>query len=164
MESTREWFTNNNIQSEHLDLPIRQIYLWFITNDNKMPIVAGTSGNFQLPGGKPEPGETKMQTIKREMFEETGIEINFDIHTPVLFGYYLIENDESWNSQPYLQIRYILKVEEDSKSYNLSTNERSEDKDQMAQVRFINLSEIPAYISYLMDMEEYKLAMAYSKN
>lgn len=157
MEEKRTWITSTAIQEEHLNLPIRQIYLWFLTSDNKLPIVKG-SGWYQLPGGKPEEGESKMETIKREMFEETGIKLDLEKNTPNLFGYYVIENNEKWNNEPFLQIRYFLKVKESSDKFNLSVNEREDDKDTMSEVKFIHFDEILKDLPYLKDRGEYEEA------
>lgn len=51
------------------------------------------SGNWGVPGGGMEPGETTEQTARRELFEETGLEI----HAMELFGVF---------SGPELYYRY----------------------------------------------------------
>lgn len=42
-------------------------------NKNKLPYI---SEKFEFPGGKMEPGETKEETIKREILEELKMEIS----------------------------------------------------------------------------------------
>lgn len=155
MNPSRTWFTTTAIQEAHKDFPIKQIYLWFITKDKKIPIVRGRKGKFQLPGGKPESNETEFETIKREMFEETGISIDLDNYEPKLFGYYLIENDETFNLKSYLQIRYILNVEEQSDQIRLSVNEKENDIDKMEIAKFIDINHLGKYLPYLENGDEY---------
>lgn len=152
----RTWFTSAAILSQHESLKIRQIYLWLITKDRKIPIVAGQSGNFQLPGGKPEIGETPLQTIKREMFEETGIQTSQFQEEPSLYGYYLIENDPNFTeTKEYLQIRYYLFVNANSEELKISVNERSGTENNMEIVKFENVYELQNSIPWIKGSDEY---------
>jgi mutator protein MutT len=53
-------------------------------NDNKILIIKLKKGPFKgkfcIPGGGIEPGETFKDAIKREIFEETGINLNNEIN------------------------------------------------------------------------------------
>ncbi len=149
------WFTSRIILGEHSELRVNQIYTWYITKDYKMPVVSGDGNHFQLPGGKPKSGESHLDTMKRELFEETGITLDLRKVTPFMFGYYLIEGDENWNNIPYLQIRYFLKVEELSNEIKLSINEREDDIHTMKQAQFIAYDEVPKYLPYLDNRPEY---------
>lgn len=154
MSST--FHTTKQIKPEHQDFPIKQIYLWFITKDSKLPIVSKKSGGYQLPGGKPEAGEDFLQTITREMFEESGIDIS-KYSEPKMFGYYLLENDPNWSDLPkYLQLRYYLFVDADSEDIALSNNEREEDRDKIENAIFVDLNKLPEYITWIKEEEEYQ--------
>jgi len=43
--------------------------------DNDWLIIQHTNGNWDLPGGTLEPGETYMETLQRELLEEAGAEL-----------------------------------------------------------------------------------------
>jgi 8-oxo-dGTP diphosphatase len=44
-------------------------------SNGKLLYIIQEDGNFQIPGGKKDPGENHIETIKREMIEEAGAEI-----------------------------------------------------------------------------------------
>jgi len=154
-----KWYTTNEILVEHSHFQIRQIYLWFITLDKKIVIV-GRNDKFQFPGGKPESGESQMDTICRELFEEAGIILTDYKETPNFFVYYVIEEDPNWNNDTYLQIRYVMNVASLSDEISLSANERVDDTDQIEKVEFVNLYELPNYIPWTKDIEEYKMVLS----
>lgn len=156
--SKNTWITSEQIYTEHDSHPIRQIYVWFITSDQKIAIV-GKNGKFQFPGGKPEKDESRMETIERELFEEAGIILNNDEEKPQFFGYYLVENDPNWDTVTYLQIRYLLRVNSLSNEIPLSVNERKGDIDQLEEARFVDLDTLPKHIPWTQDLEEYKVAL-----
>lgn len=156
MNSQRTWFTSKNINKEHLDLPIRQVYLWFVTSDLKIVII-GKGEKWQFPGGKPEDGETQLQTLKREVWEESGIILSDYSEKPRFFGYYLIENDinPKWTSgKPYLQVRYFLKTKKSSKEIKLSANEREDDLDTLEEAKFVDFNNLEEHIWWVKGCEE----------
>jgi len=153
---TLDWVSSEDIREEDKNIPIKQIYLWFITKDKKIPIVAGDSGNFQLPGGKPEYKENISETIRREMFEETGIKIDMYKGKPVLFGYYVCKEDPNWPQFPvYLKLRLYFKVEELSSKIPLSLNEREGDAGHMKSVKFADINSLPNEIPWMKNEAEY---------
>jgi 8-oxo-dGTP pyrophosphatase MutT (NUDIX family) len=99
--------------------------------------------------------------MKRELLEEAGLNIDEYGETPELFGYYLIENDinASWSGEPYLQLRYLLKVNASSSVINLSVNEREGDLDNMEEAKFVDLDKLIDYIDWIKDREEYRVVL-----
>lgn len=150
------WFPQQEILPEHKELLVRQVYAWFITSDKQIAIV-GRKDKFQFPGGKPEQSETFLQTLERELYEESGIILNDYNVTPRFFGYYLVENDTSGDSRPYLQIRYLVSVDVKSSDIELSVNERLEDTDTLEEVKFVSLEELPNHIPWTEGLEEYSV-------
>jgi hypothetical protein len=51
------------------DLPVTQVYGWCFTTDGAL-IVLEDDGDYTLPGGTPEAGETFAKTVRREAREE----------------------------------------------------------------------------------------------
>lgn len=160
MESTSNWFTSPQILPEHSSLQIKQVYLWFISADHFLAIV-GRGNKFQFPGGKPELAETPFEALQREVYEEAGIIIDTHQREPKLFGYYLVENDFSngQNGSPYLQLRFWLQLQESSESIHLTVNERADDIHQMETAQLVELSQLPDYIPWTADLEEYSAVM-----
>ena len=63
-----------------MNKPIRKAVRCYLIKDNKVVVTKYKKGNkkegyYDIPGGKIEEGETSKQTAKREMKEETGIDI-----------------------------------------------------------------------------------------
>ena len=70
-----DWYTVTD-KSQIPDLPWQQVYA--IGNlDGRVPLITSLTceKEFNLPGGRPEPGETIEQTIAREMIEECNMRV-----------------------------------------------------------------------------------------
>jgi ADP-ribose pyrophosphatase YjhB (NUDIX family) len=82
---------------DHLD-PITQVYGVCFNKDGDILIKKGLSGEWNIPGGSPELNEMPVQTLKRELGEETDVEIG----KCQMIGYFEVPKD---NSVIY-QLRY----------------------------------------------------------
>lgn len=130
----------HNILSLPLNTEVRQIYIWALSLDNKYVLVAKANQKYHQPGGHPEKGESIKQTIIREMFEETGIELTeSDLKDIQFVGYYTVKED----NQTYLQLRFLLKLNKNSKEYNLTPHEKDTEKeeDKIKYVNFFTIEE-----------------------
>ena len=154
----REWIQKELIKTSHSNIPIRQIYLWVVTQDNKVAIV-GRNNKYQFPGGKPNPGESKDDTIRRELNEETSLVLEDLDSDPIFFGYYLITNDETFGD--FLQLRYVLNTPKNSSELTLKTNENEDDIDTMEDAKFVKLVELPKHIPWTDGLEEYKYVISH---
>lgn len=56
------------------DLPVRQVYGWIFDECGRL-FLQNDRGKYNIPGGKPEPGEDYSATFLREAFEESRIGI-----------------------------------------------------------------------------------------
>lgn len=131
-----------------LNVEIRQVYIWALSLDNKYVLVAKGNQKYHQPGGHPEKGESINQTIIREMYEETGIELTeSDLENIKFIGYYTVTED----NQTYLQLRFLLKLNKNSTEYNLTPHERDTEKeeDKIKYVNFFTLEECFNVISWL---------------
>ena len=88
------------------DLPVTQVYGFCFTPGGRLVLLRdGTE--YNLPGGKPETGETWLQTLCREAREELQIEVD-DV---IPFGHRLIEHDQNVTAgRPYAQLRAVARV------------------------------------------------------
>jgi len=135
------------------DIIYHQIYLWFITSDQKVIIVSTKPGKYQLPGGKPNPDESHLDTIKRECFEEAGLEL-MEGEVPIYLGHYVVTNDPRWPEKEYAQLRYFVKSNRKSSEIVLSINE-PEDLKMVSEAKFVELSNITQYIHWMKNSDEY---------
>jgi 8-oxo-dGTP pyrophosphatase MutT (NUDIX family) len=85
------WKSTREVLSEDLDKDVRQVYVWLVTSDHKVIVVSKDGNEWQLPGGKPEPGEDQLKTAVREVYEETGIDISGKTSDMHLFGYQTVK-------------------------------------------------------------------------
>lgn len=100
-----EWFETDDFSNVE---NIKQVY-GIIFNDEGKVLVVNTVGNWQVPGGKPEPGESIVETLIRESLEEADVELK-DI-TPL--GYqYVRQITENGLSKNIGQIRFAAMVKE----------------------------------------------------
>ena len=83
-------------------LSVRQVY-GFIYDSAGRILVQEHEGRFNLPGGKPEPGESLDAALHRESLEESQVEIDNLIY----LGYQLVV---SAGEAPYAQVRYRARL------------------------------------------------------
>lgn len=86
----KEFITNKyNLTEDDVTEVVKRVKVLAINSNNE--ILLGYSHNdYQFPGGHVEEGESLLQTVKREMLEETGIDLKMENVEPfaVALGYY----------------------------------------------------------------------------
>lgn len=154
---TRYWIDAQSIQPREAQKPVRQVYVWMQTSDNKIVIVSKDGQTWQLPGGKPEPHESIFDTAIRETHEETGVDIGQYRNKLQMVGYYSVFEPECIPAE-YLQVRTVISLPVASHDLELSVN--LEDTDQAAddQIRFVEalpLSDVLRRIPWLSETDEF---------
>lgn len=84
------------------DLEIRQVYGFIFSSDGRTVLLEDV-GKYNLPGGKPEKGESAFETLIREVNEEAQLSIS----TIEYLGYQLIKGDEE-----FAQVRFIAVIDQ----------------------------------------------------
>lgn len=74
----------------------------YIYNEKNQLLIVKNGDNWTIPGGHPEPGETQVQTLERELIEEACVTLKDIIY---LGAVEVVENGET-----YYQLRYTAKV------------------------------------------------------
>ena len=103
----------------------------YVFNENNQLLIVKNSSTWTIPGGHPEKGETKLETLERELMEEACVtlkEINY------LGAVEVVENDET-----YYQLRYTAKVKE------ILPFKKEWEIDER---KFINIDELSKYIKW----------------
>ncbi|MNN49325.1 CTP pyrophosphohydrolase [compost metagenome] len=60
--------------------------------DDKILLVRKPSAEWSLPGGKIDPGETQLEAVRRELFEETCLQLT----DAQFLGHHILTNEEHW--------------------------------------------------------------------
>lgn len=84
---------------------ISQVYGWCFADCGRV-LLRDDAGKIGMPGGKPESGETRLETLHRECMEEVQITIS----RPVYLGYQEVTPDDG--AEPYAQLRYAARIDE----------------------------------------------------
>ena len=159
----RTWKDGKEIHPEDQTLPVNQVYAWLFTHDNKIAIVSKDGRKWQLPGGKPNKHETYLQTIVREVAEETGINTGSVSSQYKFFGYYdILETDSLKNNDEYLQLRVSLKLNKNADEYILHQQNEDEEQMQEEQIRyakFVTVDELTQHIPWASESAELKAAI-----
>lgn len=112
-----------------------------LVNSNNNVLLGYSHNNYQFPGGHVEDNETLIQTVNREVLEETGIELNATNIEPFAcaIGYYKDWPAEGKNRK--IEIYYYeVKTDEEP---NLENTEYTEnEKDGNFELRYIPLSDV----------------------
>lgn len=157
---TREWRVIDELPREDSDFPIRQVYVWLLTNDSHVVIVSKDGEKWQLPGGKSDAGEGAVETAIREVFEETNVDIQPYKDELRFFGEYMIEDRETDVHPPrYRQVRAWLNLPVTADQLNLSTAGEAAGQRLEDAVRFVKsvpTRDILSYIEWLEKTDEYK--------
>ena len=149
------WYTANKIKPNHQHLPVTQVYVWISTRDHKIVLVSTGPGRWQFPGGHPEAGESSLQTAQREVLEETGLDIARLGGSPSFFGYYVVEERQGKRiAKRYLQLRYLLSLNQASEKLNVFVNEKKDEERKVRGVGIFSLEEACRLISWLSETEE----------
>ena len=123
-----------------------------LVNSNNDVLLGYSYNNYQFPGGHVEENETLVQAVNREIFEETGIELNITNIEPFAcaIGYYKDWPAEGKNRK--IEI-YYYEVKTDEKP-NLENTEYTEnEKNGNFELRYIPLSDVENVLK--INAEEY---------
>ena len=135
----------NNLKEEDMTELVQRVKVLLVNSRNE--ILLGYSHNdYQFPGGHVDDGEKLIDTLKREILEETGIILNIDEIEPFAcaIGYYKDWPAEGKNRK--IEIYYYeIKTDEQP---NLENTEYTEnEKDGNFELRYINLNDVEQELS-----------------
>lgn len=137
----KELITNKyNLKEEEMTEVVKRVKILIINSNNE--ILLGYSHNdYQFPGGHVEDNEELIETVNREIKEETGIELNLNYIEPFArkSGYYKDWPEEGKNRK--IEI-YYYEVKTDEKPNLNNTSYTEHEKEGNFELRYIPLSKV----------------------
>lgn len=130
----------NNLKEEDVTNLTRKVKILLINSKNE--IMLGYSHNeYQFPGGTQEPNEPLINTVNREIEEETGIKLNLTQLEAFAcsIGYYKDWPSEGRNKKVEIYY-YEVKTDEKPNLDNLNLTEK--EKQGNFELRYISLNKI----------------------
>lgn len=134
----------NNLKEKDMTEVVKRVKLLIINSNNE--ILLGYSHNdYQFPGGHVEAGETLIQTIKREIREETGIILNHQNFKSIAKAVSYYKDWPAKNQNRKIEINYYeLKTDEKPNLNNTAYTES--EKDGHFELRYIPLENVEIVI------------------
>jgi 8-oxo-dGTP diphosphatase len=129
-----------------------------ITKDMKIIIVSKDNNIWQFPGGHPEKGESHEDTLVREVYEETGLNIKEKVDKIRKIGYYFIEEG---SKDKYIQERYFILLDESSEILSLSPKEKEGDFSAINYVKMVELGELNISVPWITEVEDWNHIVSY---
>ena len=131
---------NYNLKDEDMTEVVKRVKILLI--NSKDEILLGYSNNeYQCPGGHVEDGESLIDTVNREVLEETGIDLNVKDIEPFAcsFGYYKDWPEKGKNRK--IEI-YYYEIKSDIKPNLENTNYTKEELKGDFELRYIPLDNV----------------------
>lgn len=100
-------FNNNNLTDTEIDKVVKKVRAVIINDRIGKILIVNYAGLYMLPGGKIDNNETEMSALKREILEESGIEI-----TELELEPYLVINsyDKNYHTREYGTINRLTQT------------------------------------------------------
>lgn len=137
----KEIITNrDNLTESDVTEVVKRVKVLLINSKNEI-ILAYSHNNYQFPGGHVEDGEELIETVNREIKEETGLELNVRDIEPFAcsIGYWKDWPEEGKNRKTEV---YYFEVPCDLEPDLNNTNYTEHEKDGNFELRHINLSKV----------------------
>ena len=131
-----------NLKEEDMTELVQRVKILIINSKNEV-LLAYSHNNYQFPGGHVENGEQLIDTINREIREETGIELNLTNNSikpfAINIGYYKDWPQQGENRK--IEI-YYYEIKTDELPNLKNTNYTDNEKDGQFKLQYINLNDV----------------------
>ena len=129
-----------NLTDEDITEVVKRVKTLIINSNNEI-LLAYSNNNYQFIGGHVEENESLFQTVKREVLEETGIDLEVKDIEPfaVSLGYY---KDWPAKGKNRKTIIYYYEIKTDKKPDLNKTSYTKNEKDGKFELRIITLNKV----------------------
>lgn len=130
----------NNLSETDITEIVKRVKVLLINSNNEI-LLAYSHHNYQFPGGHVEDDESLLQTVKREMLEETGIDLATIDTEPFActMGYYKDWPEKGKNRKTEI---YYYEIKTDEKPNLDNTSYSEHEKDGNFELRYIPLDTV----------------------
>ncbi len=130
----------NNLSETDITEIVKRVKILLINSNNEI-LLAYSHHNYQFPGGHVEDDESLLQTVKREMLEETGIDLATIDTEPFActMGYYKDWPEKGKNRKTEI---YYYEIKTDEKPNLDNTSYSEHEKDGNFELRYIPLDTV----------------------
>ncbi len=90
---------------------VKQVYGIVLNPQNQILLVHNLNSGWGLVGGKIETGETLLQCLEREVYEESAVVLDLDTIEEAFYQEVYFQTDSAWELDSY-QIRFIARIKE----------------------------------------------------
>ena len=152
----------DNLTDNEIDSIVTRVKV-FLINDNNEILVATSNGGCQLPGGHREENEDLLDTVKREVQEETGIILdNNEIGMPFFEIRHYNKNYRGTGQKRISNMLYYYI--NTNKKINLdNTNFTEHEKQYNFSVEYIPLSEFENYVNNFINESQQEINVIIAK-
>lgn len=130
----------NNLSETDITEIVKRVKILLINSNNEI-LLAYSHHNYQFPGGHVEDDESLLQTVKREILEETGIDLATIDTEPFActMGYYKDWPEKGKNRKTEI---YYYEIKADEKPNLDNTSYSEHEKDGNFELRYIPLDTV----------------------
>ena len=122
---------------------VKQVYGLILSKDlSKILIVREKSGTWLLPGGTVEPGETMLDTLQREVKEETNRDIALQTIKPLFYQNAYRKNDQGEWEYMRTEVRFKGIVENDFEFIS------DPDHGNIIEAKWIPITDLDQYLDW----------------
>ena len=147
---------NDNLKDYEIDEIVTRVKVFLLNSKNEL-LVATSNGGCQLPGGHREDGEELSATVKREVMEETGIDLDNDEVGDAFFEIVHKTRNYRGSGKNRLSnvIYYLVKTDKQVDENNLSLTDN--EKEYNFKVDYVKVEMFEEYVKSFINSTQIEI-------